>query len=187
MSNPERAPHGPENAEQPHNKQEHVDDRPEQKAELSPESHAEHEEKIENARNEAAHEAISGREVSQGEHKTKDSDSSEPVHRNRKESYEHTMKSVQSEMSAPARVFSRVIHNPVVERTSEVIGSTVARPDAILSGAIASCVLVLSVYLLARYNGFELRGSETIIAFVIGWIIGLVFDFLRTLITGKRQ
>jgi hypothetical protein len=157
------------------------------KAEISAESKEEHEKHVEQARADVEQEAVSGRETSQGEHKKSDDGPVRVVHRSRKESYQHTMKNVQSEMSAPARVFSKVIHNPIVERTSEVIGSTVARPDAILSGSVFAFLLVLGLYILARYNGFELRGSETIIAFVIGWIIGIVFDFLRAMITGKRQ
>jgi len=185
MNTPEQLPRSPEAAEKPKDL-ERAPEVLDRKGEVTPESKNEHERNVEKAREEANKEAISGRENSAGEHKR-----TEPVHtrtlpRSRDESYKMTMKRVQSEMSAPARTFSKIIHNKAVERTSEVIGSTIARPDAVLSGSVFACVLVLGVYILARTNGFSLSGFETIAAFIVGWILGIIFDFLRAMITGKR-
>lgn len=186
MPGPEHAPQSPERSEKPrdHERAPEVLDR---KNEVLNESREQQEKNIEKARDEVNKEAISGREVSNGEDKPKGEDSPAPKYRSRKESYNHTMQTVRSEMSAPARAFSKVIHNPVVERTSEVIGSTVARPNAILSGSLFAGLAVLGLYLTARHFGFELRGSETIIAFTLGWAAGIVFDLLRGMFTGKRQ
>lgn len=186
MPSPERQ-NAPEQSTDQKHKPEHAPEIIDKKAEVSAESKEEHEKNIEKARSEAEQEAIAGREAAPGEHKTHDDGAAPLPHRNRKESYEHTMKNVQSEMSAPARAFSKVIHNPIVERTSEVVGATVARPDAILSGSVFACLLVLGLYVLARYNGFALSGFETIGAFVVGWAIGIVFDLLRAAITGKKR
>jgi hypothetical protein len=46
---------------------------------------------------------------------------------------------------------------------------------------------VLALYVFAKTLGFTLSGFETIGAFVIGWIIGILFDFLRAMITGKQS
>ena len=104
----------------------------------------------------------------------------------KKASYKKHMKQIQSEMPATQRAFSKAIHTPVVEKTSEFIGSTVARPNAILSGAIVAFFLVLAVYLLAKNLGYPLSGFETIAAFIIGWVIGIIYDYARVLITGKK-
>lgn len=185
MNNPERMPRGPEAAEKPKDieRAPEIQDR---KGEVAPESKGERERNVEKAREEVNKEAVSGREESAGEHKRTEPVQTRTLPRSRDEGYKMTMKRVQSEMSAPARAFSKVIHNKAVERTSEVVGSTVARPDAILSGSVFACVLVLGVYILARTNGFSLSGFETIAAFVVGWILGIIFDFLRAMITGKR-
>lgn len=106
--------------------------------------------------------------------------------KDRKISYERTMKEVQSEMSAPSRAFSKVIHNRVVETSSEIIGSTIARPNAILGGSLAAFVLTFSVYMIAKTVGYPLSGFETIAAFVLGWILGILFDYFKVLITGKK-
>lgn len=96
------------------------------------------------------------------------------------------MTDIQQQMPRTSRAFSKVIHNKTVEKVSDVIGSTVARPNAILSGAICAFVLVLGLYVHARYLGYALRGSETIAAFVAGWLIGLLFDMLRGMFRRKR-
>jgi len=44
----------------------------------------------------------------------------------------------------------------------------------------------LIIYLFARHYGYPLSGSETIAAFILGWVMGLLFDYLRVMITGKK-
>ncbi len=97
-----------------------------------------------------------------------------------------TMKEVQEQMPAPSRAFSRVIHNKTVEKVSDVAATTVARPNAILSGAIFAFVLTLGIYLVAKNLGYPLSGFETIGAFILGWVIGIVYDFLKVMITGRK-
>ena len=88
-----------------------------------------------------------------------------------------TMKQTRSHLSTPSRAFSKAIHNPTVEKTSDVVGSTVARPNAILFASISAFVLVGILYLVARYYGYRLSGFETMAAFIIGWVLGLLFDY----------
>lgn len=106
--------------------------------------------------------------------------------RNVEQSYKHTMQTIQRDMSAPERAFSKVIHNKAIEKVSDVAGTTIARPNAILSGAVCAFLIVGALYLHARYLGYELRGSETMLAFLLGWALGIAFDLLRGMVTGKR-
>lgn len=101
--------------------------------------------------------------------------------------YKRHMKQVQAELNPVQRAFSRFIHAQPVEKASEFVGATVARPNSILFGAIAGFVLVLAVYLIAKNLGYVLSGFETIGAFIAGWILGVLYDFLRTMITGKKS
>ncbi len=105
----------------------------------------------------------------------------------RENSYKRTMKQVQAELPPVERTFSKIIHNKAIEKTSEVVGSTVARPNAILAGAIFAFVLTLITYLVAKNIGYSLSGFETIAAFVIGWVVGILYDYLRLLVTGKKS
>ena len=103
------------------------------------------------------------------------------------ERFDKTMTAVQSQLSPSSRAFSKVIHNPAIEKASEVTGNTVARPNALLSGAVAAFVLTLAIYLIARFNGYPLSGAESIAAFALGWLCGLAFDFVRIMMLGRRN
>ncbi len=104
----------------------------------------------------------------------------------RKAAFDITMKEAQSHMSKPSQAFSKLIHSKPIEKTSEALGATVARPNALLAGSLTAFILTLAVYLVAKYYGYQLTGSETIAAFIIGWVVGILFDYLRVMITGKR-
>jgi hypothetical protein len=106
--------------------------------------------------------------------------------RERDASFNTTMNEVYTQMSAPSRVFSKVIHNKAVEKISDVTATTIARPNAMLSGAIAAFILTLGVYLVAKNLGYPLSGFETIGAFIVGWVLGVSYDFLKVMVTGRR-
>lgn len=100
-------------------------------------------------------------------------------------SFDREMTETRSQMPALSRAFSKVIHNKAVERTSEAVGKTVARPNAILSGSTLALIFTAVIYFWARSAGYPLSGFETIAAFIIGWLSGIIFDFVRIAITGK--
>lgn len=102
-------------------------------------------------------------------------------------SFNATMAEIRTHMSGPSKAFSTFIHNKTVERVSDVVGGTVARPNAILSGSVFAFLFTLVIYLVANHNGYRLSGSETIASFAIGWIVGLIFDYIRILLFGKAR
>lgn len=144
------------------------------------------------ARSEALKEAVSV-ESGSAEKKRKEPSAS-PAHRRhgvvskkeRTASYKRHMKQLQAELPPVQRGFSKTIHNPVVEKTSEAIGSTIARPNALLAGSMFAFFAVLIVYLLAKHLGYTLSGFETIGAFIVGWTLGILYDFFKVMITGKK-
>lgn len=157
-------------------------------AEQSPDARAEEAEK---ARAEANKEALMSKERGSAESKSGGEPTASTIRKvtkkQKKTEYKKTMSAIQSEMSAPARTFSKVIHNPVIEKTSEVIGGTIARPNAILAGSTTAFVTVALVYVIAKQYGYPLSGFESIGAFIIGWFIGIAFDYLRFLIRGSGK
>ncbi len=100
--------------------------------------------------------------------------------------YNKTLKSIRKDMTPASKTFSKVIHNPVVEKTSEVAGATVARPAALLAGSISSLVITSIVYIVARQYGYALSGGEWIATFILGWAIGLIIDWVRVALLGKK-
>lgn len=101
-------------------------------------------------------------------------------------SFKNTMKEVQGTMAPTSRAFSKFIHTKPIEEASDAIGKTIARPNAILSGAIFAFICTFAVYLIAKNYGYQLSGFESIGAFIVGWIIGILFDYFKVLFTGKK-
>lgn len=99
--------------------------------------------------------------------------------RARQKAYKDIMTHTQNELPPASRAFSKVIHQPVIDQTSNALGSTVARPNAILFGALFALIISGCVYLIARYYGYKLSGFEAIGAFILGWVFGLLIDFAR--------
>jgi len=104
-----------------------------------------------------------------------------------KTSFKKNMRQIQSEMPAPSRAFSKLIHNPVVEKVSEAVGNTIARPNVLLAGSLTAFICVTALYVWAKYAGYPLSGFETIGTFLIGFLAGVIVDFLRILFTGKTS
>lgn len=146
---------------------------------------------IEKARQEAA-EAIIGQEPTgteqhQGEGPAYSLDPSKASTKQKDAVYKQTMKTIQAEMSLSGRTLSKIIHNPVIERSADIAGNTIARPNAILFGSLFALISVSSIYLIAKYYGYSLSGFETIGSFIIGWMVGLLVDYIRIMASGKRQ
>jgi membrane-bound ClpP family serine protease len=102
-------------------------------------------------------------------------------------SYKHTMISLQHRLKPAARRFSKVIHSPAVEATSEVIGKTILRPSVSLGATSCALLVAGSLYLFARYYGFTLRGSEIWIALIVGGFIGLLIEALYKTVRRARR
>lgn len=101
-------------------------------------------------------------------------------------SFNAQMAQARSHMSPGSRMLSKFIHLRPVEVVSDVISSTIARPNALLSGSIAAFVVVTILYFTAKYYGFSLSGFETIGAFILGWIIGILYDYFSVMIRGHK-
>lgn len=99
--------------------------------------------------------------------------------------YKKELNHIQANMSAPSRAFSKVIHTPGVEKASEIIGSTAARPNALLSGAVFALIFTVGVYWVAKTNGYPLSGAESIASFFVGYAVGILYDYLRIMIRGR--
>lgn len=102
------------------------------------------------------------------------------------DSYKKIIKETQKELSFTSKAFSKFTHIPIVEKTSDFVGSTIAKPNAMLSGAILAFVLTLLTYTIAKKSGYELSGFETIASFAFGWLLGIFYDYIRVLLTGKK-
>lgn len=103
------------------------------------------------------------------------------------ESYKRTLSRVQAELPITERVFSKIIHNEVVDKVSDITGKTIARPNSILYGAFFAFIITLIAYYVAKTIGYQLSGSETILAFSVGWLLGIIVDYLKNLFSTKNR
>jgi hypothetical protein len=94
-------------------------------------------------------------------------------------------------LKKPERTLSLIIHQPVVEKVSEVAGKTVARPSGIMGATVAAFIGLLSVYGVARFIGFPLSGSEMPLLLAIGFGAGLFLEWVlkaaRTIFTPTTE
>lgn len=83
------------------------------------------------------------------------------------------------------RLFSRFIHLDAVYYASEFLASTIARPNAILCGAVVAFFATITAYLFAKNFGYSLSGFETVGGFIVGWTIGILFDIVARFVKKK--
>ena len=104
---------------------------------------------------------------------------------NRSQNYKHTLDSLQRNLPGLDRKFSRFIHSPLVEKTSELLERTLMRPMVVVVATWSALITGLVFYLTARYYGFQLSGSEVLLGLAAGAVLGLIIEAL-TRITRRR-
>lgn len=102
------------------------------------------------------------------------------------QTYERTLSSVRNRLKKPEKRFSKVVHQPVIEKTSDLMEQTVVRPSGVLFGSIFSFVGSLAAYLLAKRLGGDMPYSVFGLFFVGGFVFGLIVEFIFKTIK-KRQ
>lgn len=129
------------------------------------------------ARYEVQEQAISGAEYEQP---TSEQPQHQPVYDKaaKEHSFNTTMHHVRRNLTKPERQLSKFIHQPVVEKTSEVLGKTVARPSGIMGATLAAFIGLLSVYSVAKFAGFQLSGSEMPLLLLLGFVLGLFLEWV---------
>ncbi|MFZ2125014.1 MAG: hypothetical protein WA087_02060 [Candidatus Saccharimonadales bacterium] len=103
------------------------------------------------------------------------------------DSYRKTMKLVQSQLPASQRHFSKLIHTGFIEKLSDIMSSSLARPNSIFLGSFFAFLITLGLYFMSKITGYSISGSEIILAFFAGWIIGLIYDYFWILVLGNKD
>ncbi len=103
------------------------------------------------------------------------------------QSYTTTLRQAQSHMHPVGRLFSRIIHLRIIELISDGLATTLFRPIPLLTGSLAAIIIPAGIWVLAKYYGYSLAGSETVICFILGWLVGYIIDYAKLLTTGRHQ
>lgn len=110
-----------------------------------------------------------------------------PSKQERAKAFDSTMENIRKDMSLPQKTFSKLIHNRSVEVVSEAVGSTIARPNVILAASASALLFTTFAYVIARYYGYTLSGFESIATFAIGWLAGIIFEYVRVGLFNRRK
>lgn len=110
-----------------------------------------------------------------------------PTKKQLDDNFNRSMNIIRQDMKPASRAFSKVIHNRVVEKTSNAVANTIARPNLIIAGGLGTLILCSAVYLVAKNYGYVLSGFEAIGTFILGWCIGAIFEFARVGFINKKS
>ncbi len=154
-----------------------------EKAEKTPEADKK---TVEHLSHKAKEQAISGKETPVGE---QHEHSSAPLMTRaiKQETYQKTLRRIQSQLSASQRVFSNVIHQPVIEKISIIGSQTVSRPSGILGGAVCAFLGSLSLLILSKRVGFTYNYLVFFVLFLGGFLFGLTIELLAKVLRLPRR
>lgn len=134
----------------------------------------------------AKEQAVSGKEITIGERESAPSQMG--VQRELKlTAYKQTIRRIQTKLKGPEKVLSRVMHQPVVEKISNVGANTVARPSGILGGGFIALLGSSILLYLTKHYGFEYNLTVFFILFVVGFMAGIILEGLVKLVRRKRS
>lgn len=143
--------------------------------------------KVEHLAKSAAEQAVSGKELNPGEGENKNSAAPTFVSRELKAmAFNRSLNTARRQMRAPSRAFSKVIHQPVVEKVSDAVGASVARPSGILGGGIFAVLGSGILLYLVKHYGYEYNYLMFGVLFVGGFMVGMVVEgFVRAIFRHK--
>lgn len=141
---------------------------------------AEHEPKdaIESIKKSIEQTAISGKEYASKGQEHKNHHQYGITKQLKADTYKRTLRKAQAHLSRSERSFSKIIHRPVIERTSDIAAKTVARPSGILFGGICAFLGTLFVLLISKRSGFSYNYLLFALMFISGYVIGLILELI---------
>lgn len=178
----EKAKFGNENERQPQAHENHNHERSTQHERELSNSEKEHgnEQHTEQIKNTIDQHAKTTEELSvKNEHVEKHNDHSTGNYKQVREvGYKRTMTRTRKKLSAPSRTFSKVVHNPLVDKASEFTGKTVARPSSVFSGAVFAFIGTSALFWITKHYGYEYNYLFAIMMFIVGAFVGLTLEFI---------
>lgn len=148
-----------------------------EKAEKAKNDHAENLNKI---REEVEKESTSSKEMTHKELQEEEPDAGNSYWYSKEYrdlAFKQLLGKVRGHLNGREKLASKVIHQPLVERVSEVSSKTVARPSGVLTGSIFSFITSLVTYYFAKQNGYDMTYGIFIASFVGGFLLGVIAEF----------
>ena len=141
-----------------------------------------HAEKLDEIRNEIEKQATGAKEMSASETKSQEEPEAANTYWNSQEyrdlAFKQFMSKVQKHLTPTEKIGSKLFHQPMVEKASEIGSKTVARPSGVLAGSIFSFITSLATYYFAKQNGYDMTYSIFIVSFIVGFFLGILVEFV---------
>ncbi len=101
--------------------------------------------------------------------------------------YMRALTRTRKKLSAPARAFSKAIHSDILDKPSEAIGKTIARPSGMLGGAFFAMIGTSLLLWVTRHYGYEYNYLAAILLFAVGMVAGLLLEAsIRSIRRGRK-
>lgn len=107
-------------------------------------------------------------------------------HELKTQAYNRGLNNIRQQLPLASRTFSKVVHQPVVDATSNVVAATIGRPVALLLGASTALIGAVILIYASKHYGFRYNYLLVFLLFLVGFTIGLVFELIKWLST-RRQ
>lgn len=104
----------------------------------------------------------------------------------RSKAYWRSLHRIRAHLNPTERSFSRIIHQPLIDKVSEVTSRTAARPIGLLWASITALLGSLAALIWAKRYGYGFNYSLLILLFVIGYCFGLLYEILIRLLRKVR-
>lgn len=132
--------------------------------------------------------AISGAEMMPAESEGNQAPAPTYVNRELKDlSFKRTMKNTRKKLRAPERVASKVIHQPIVEKVSDVASVSVARPSGLLGGGLFALLGSLALMWVTKHYGYEYNYLVFFMLFVAGFMLGMILELAVKFLLHRRM
>lgn len=93
-------------------------------------------------------------------------------------SFQRILTRTRKQLSRPERSLSRLVHQPAVDKVSQVGEKTIARPSGLLTGGLFALVGSSIMLFMAKHYGFRYNLFVFIVLFVAGFFVGLLVELL---------
>ena len=100
--------------------------------------------------------------------------------------FRRTLTNARMRMNAPQRLVSKAIHQPVVEKVSEVAGPTIARPSGLIGGGLAALLGNGVLLYITKHYGYRYNYYVFIALFIGGFAAGMLIELLVRMMARRR-
>jgi hypothetical protein len=98
--------------------------------------------------------------------------------------YKRLLTRARRHMSSYDRLMSCIIHQPAIDKISEVTSHTIGRPSGILGGGLTAFLGTSAYYFITKHYGYSYSFSVFLIllgaGFLAGWLVEFIWRMLRS-------